>query len=200
MFNPPHAGHLQLARAAAAQLGLERVVLMPVSIPPHKPAVWDPGAEHRVQMCRLACAHERLVEVCALELERPGPSYTVDTLESIHESDPGAELTLILGADTAATLPSWREPAAIAGLARFAVAERAGTTREQVLRSLAPLAGAERVSFVEMPPCAISSSLVRRTLTSGKPIERMVGVDVAAYIDRHELYGRHPAGHAGVGS
>lgn len=200
MFNPPHVGHLQLARAASARLGLERVVLMPVSIPPHKPAIWDPGAEHRVQMCRLACAHEPLVDVCALELERPGPSYTVDTLRSIHESDPGAELTLILGADTAATLVSWREPAAIASLARFAVAEREGTTREQVLSALAPLAGAERVDFVEMPPCAVSSSLVRRTITSGRPIEPMVGADVAAYIEGHELYGRQPAGHAGVGS
>jgi nicotinate-nucleotide adenylyltransferase len=196
MFNPPHLGHLALARAAATQLGLDRVLLTPVLIPPHKPAKWDPGVEQRLLMCRLITEDDPLVGVCTLELERPGPSYTVDTLRIIHENQPDAELTLILGADMARTLGSWREPREILKLARLAVAERDDVTRREVLDTLAPLAGAERVAFLDMTPRDVSSSEVRRRLTSGEPIEEFVGADVAAYIAEEELYGRQPASRA----
>lgn len=196
MFNPPHLGHLELARAAARELALDRVLLIPASVPPHKPAIWDPGAEHRLRMCRLAGAGDLLLEVSTIELERPGPSYTVDTLRSIRASDPDAELTLIVGADMARTLGSWREPREILKLARLAVAERNDTGRRQVLDALAPLGGEHRVSFVDMPRHDISSSLVRRRLTAGEPIGELVGVEVARYIAEHELYGRLPAGRA----
>jgi nicotinate-nucleotide adenylyltransferase len=199
MFNPPHVGHIELARAALQQLELARVLLVPSSIPPHKPVIWDPGGEHRAQMCRLASKHEPRIEVCAVELERPGPSYTVDTLRSIHDSHPDAELTLILGADMAATLDRWREPGEIVELARVAVAQREGVSREQVVGTLRRLGAGERAQFLEMSPRDLSSSQVRRALTSGQPIEPMVGAEVAAYIDEHELYGRTPATSASGG-
>lgn len=137
--------------------------------------------------------------VCTLELERPGPSYTVDTLRSIHESNPDAELTLIVGADMARTLASWREPREILGLARLAVAEREGTTRDEVTEALAQLDESARIAFVDMAPLDISSSLVRRRLTAGEPIDGLVGAEVAGYIAQHELYGRQPAARAGGG-
>jgi nicotinate-nucleotide adenylyltransferase len=193
MFNPPHAGHLELARAALNELGLTRVLLVPSSIPPHKPVIWDPGGERRAQMSRLASEHEPRVEVCVVELGRPGPSYTVDTLRGIHDSHPDAELTLILGADMAATLDRWREPAEIVGLARVAVAQRDEVSREQVMTTLRSLGASERADFLEMVPRDLSSSQVRRALASGQPIEPLVGADVAAYIHEHELYGRTPA-------
>jgi nicotinate-nucleotide adenylyltransferase len=199
MFNPPHHGHLALARAAASELGLDRVLLTPVFVPPHKPAKWDPGAEHRLAMCRLAIDGDPRLGMCTLELERRGPSYTVDTLRSIHESNPDAELTLIVGADMARTLPTWREPGEILSLARLAVAEREGLTRDEVSGALSQLDGSARVAFVGMPPLDISSSLVRRQLTAGEPIEGLVGADVAGYIAEHELYGRQPAARAGGG-
>jgi nicotinate-nucleotide adenylyltransferase len=199
MFNPPHVGHIELARAALRELELDRVLLVPASIPPHKPVIWDPGAEHRAQMCRLASEHDPQIQVCTLELERPGPSYTVDTLRGIHANHPDVELTLILGADMAATLGRWREPGAILGLANVAVAERPGTSREQVLAALTPLGSSGRVDFLAMEPSDLSSSRVRRTLTAGRPIASAVGPDVAAYIDEHELYGRHPAAVASRG-
>jgi nicotinate-nucleotide adenylyltransferase len=199
MFNPPHAGHIELARSALAQLGLDRVLLMPALVPPHKPAIWDPGAEHRAQMCRLASRGEPRIEVCTLELERPGPSYTADTLKSVHVNYPDAELTLILGADMAATLGSWREPAEILHLARIAVADREGVSRQQVADTLGALGGRDRLDFVEMAPHDLSSSQVRRTLTSGQAIDSMVGSEVAAYIGEHELYGRRPAVQASGG-
>ncbi len=192
MFNPPHAGHIALARAALEQLALDRVFLMPVSVPPHKPATWDPGAEHRLRMCELACADEPGLEVCTLELERPGPSYTIDTLRGIHELHPETELTLILGADMAATFATWREPRAIADLASIAVAERPGIPREQTVAPLQELAGSERTHVLAMAPREVSSSTVRRTLAAGHPIEPLVGAVLAAYIDEHELYGRQP--------
>lgn len=197
MFNPPHLGHIALARAAASQLELDRVLLTPVLVSPHKPAKWDPGAEQRLAMCRLAAQDDPLVDVCTLELERPGPSYTVDTLRAIHANQPDAELTLILGADMARTLGSWRAPREILKLARLAVAERDDVTRREVLDTLAPLAGAERVEFLDMAPYDISSSRVRRELASGEQIEGLVGPDVAAHIAENELYGCRPATRTG---
>lgn len=192
MFNPPHLGHLALARAATVELDLDRVLLTPVLVPPHKPAKWDPGAEHRLRMCRLMAAADPRVEVCTLELERPGPSYTVDTLRLIDVDDPDADLTLIVGADMATTFGSWREPREILRLARLAVAERDGIARDEVLDALAPLGGEDRVAFLSMAPHDVSSSLVRRRLTAGESIDELVGPDVAAYIAQHELYGRRP--------
>jgi nicotinate-nucleotide adenylyltransferase len=196
MFNPPHVGHLALARAAASQLELERVLLTPVLVPPHKPAKWDPGAEHRLHMCHLALQGDSRLGVCTLELERPGPSYTVDTLRSVHASNPEAELTLIVGADVARTFGSWREPREILKLARLAVAERDGSARQEVRDILAPLGGEGRMVFLEMASHDISSSFVRQRLTAGESIEESVGPAVAGYISQHELYGRQPAGRA----
>jgi nicotinate-nucleotide adenylyltransferase len=167
-----------------------------VLVPPHKQASWDPGAEHRLHMCRLVAQGDRRLGVCTLELERPGPSYTVDTLRSIHASNPDAELTLIVGADMAQTLGSWREPREILKLARLAVAERGGSTRQGVLEALTLLGGEDRVAFLQMPRHDISSSLVRRRLTAGESIDELVGTEVARYIAGHELYGRRPVGWA----
>jgi nicotinate-nucleotide adenylyltransferase len=193
MFNPPHVGHLALARTAAEHLGLERVLLTPALVPPHKPVRGDAGAEHRLRMCRLAVLDESHLEVCTLELERPGTSYTVDTLRSIHASDPDAELTLIVGADMARTLGSWRDPREILGLARIAVAERDGSTRRQVLDALTPLGGENRIVFLQMPRHDVSSSLVRRRLMAGEAIDELVDAEVAGYISAYELYDRKPA-------
>jgi nicotinate-nucleotide adenylyltransferase len=192
-FNPPHLGHLALARAAMEELGLARVLLVPALVPPHKPAKWDPGAEHRLRMCRLVVGGEPHIDVCGLELERPGPSYTVDTLRNVHASDPDAELTLILGSDMARTLGSWHDPRGILKLARLAVAERGEVARREVLDALVPLGGRQRVVFLDMPRHDISSSLVRRRLTDGEEIEGLVGREVADYIAEHALYGRRPA-------
>jgi nicotinate-nucleotide adenylyltransferase len=194
MFNPPHLGHLALARAAASDLGLSRVLLTPVLIPPHRPVGQDPGAEHRLCMCRLAVQGEPRLGVCTLELQRPGPSYTVDTLRSIHVSDPDAELTLIVGADVARTLGSWREPQEILKLARLAVAERDGLSRGEVIEALAPLAadvpadGGGQTVFLRMAPREVSSSMVRERVAEGAPIDELVSAEVAAYIAQEGLY------------
>ena len=136
--------------------------------------------------------------MCALEIERGGPSYTVDTLQAIHSSHPDAQLTFILGADTASTLPSWREPARVLELADLAVAARTGSDRDGVLDTVAPLlaAGLARardsrpagVRFLHMPTIEVSSSMVRERAAGGAPIEELVGGAVARYIHEHGLY------------
>jgi nicotinate-nucleotide adenylyltransferase len=205
-FNPPHLGHLALARQAHSELGLERVLLMPAHAAAHKPHAEDPGAAHRLRMCRLLVGDARGLSVCTLETDRGGPSFTVDTLRSIHASHPDAELTFIVGADTASTLGTWHEPTELLELADLAVAGRAGSTRQDVidavaaLRPVAALPAGEpgggprggQVRFLEMPVIEISSSLVRSRAAHGAPIADLVGGAVAGYIAEHGLY-RSPA-------
>jgi nicotinate-nucleotide adenylyltransferase len=209
-FNPPHRGHIALARHARAQLGLERVLLMPAHSAPHKREA-DPDPSHRLQMCRLAAAGVLGVAACAIEIERGGPSYTVDTLEAIHGNEPDAELTFIVGADVARMLPAWREPERVLELARLAVAEREDVGRADVLRALDGLAlgagtmpargagpaagGARGVVFLKLGTIDVSSSMVRKRVARGEPVEELVGSAVAAYIAAHELYGAGAQGH-----
>ncbi len=169
---------------------------MPAHTAPYKSdSEHDPGPSQRLEMCRLAClcpypgyapvggavAEVSGVSVCALEIERGGVSYTVDTLTALHASHPEAELTLIMGADVASTLHSWREPAQLLALARVAVARRPGAP-------LPPLADGARVSSLEMPALDVSSSMVRERVAHGQPIEELVGAGVARYIAEHRLY------------
>jgi nicotinate-nucleotide adenylyltransferase len=126
--------------------------------------------------------------VSELEAERDGPSYTVDTLREIHARHPGDELTFIVGGDMAWSLPSWREPAAILELARLAVAERVGARREEVREQLAVLAGADRVSYIDVPRIDVSSAALRQRVRGGQPIAFLVPDVVGDYIAQQGLY------------
>jgi nicotinate-nucleotide adenylyltransferase len=195
-FNPPHLGHLALARRARDELGLGRVLLMPAHTPPHKQAEEDPGPEHRLRMSQLLVDGVDGLGACAMEIRRGGPSYTVDTLDAIHASHPDAELTFIVGADAASTLPEWREPAKVLELADLAVAARSGSPPQQLLDTVASLDDghgdrrglASKVRFLDMPAVEISSSEARRRVARGEPIEDLVGPAVAGYIADHGLY------------
>ncbi len=196
-FNPPHLGHAAVARAALAELELERVLLMPARIAPHKLGEQDPGPQHRLRMCELAAAQAEGLSACGLELGREGPSYTVDTLNAIHAQSPHTRLKFILGADTACTLGSWREPRRVLELADLAVAARSGSPRERVLEALATLApdgeGTGKVRFLKVPPIEVSSSNVRALVAAGESVADLVGPCVAGYIERHGLYGASEA-------
>jgi nicotinate-nucleotide adenylyltransferase len=185
-FNPPHRGHIELARHALGELGLSRVLLMPARATPGKPAEEGPGPaqpEHRLAMCRLAVGGVEGVEACALEIERDAPSYTVDTLRALHDEHPDIALTFILGADVASTLPTWHEAAELPALARFAVGLRVGGR---------PIPESDRVGFpivrLHMPMIEASSSLARERVRRGLPVDELVGSAVASYIAEHGLY------------
>jgi nicotinate-nucleotide adenylyltransferase len=189
-FNPPHIGHLVCAQEARAQLELDRVVLMPVHTPPHKEAIDDPGPDARLALCQAAIAGDDELETSALEIERGGPSFTVDTLRALHGSREGDDLTFIVGGDMASSLPSWREPEAVLELARVAVAEREEHRRQEIAERLGALRGAhERVVFFTMPRLDISSSDIRRRIAEGRPIRWLVPAEVCDEIERRGLYG-----------
>ena len=178
------------AQEAVAGLGLDRVLLVPVHAPPHKPLPDDPGVGHRLELCRLAVAGAERIAVSGIEADRPGPSFTVDTLRSLHERDPGDDLTFIMGADQALGLPEWREPAAVLELAELGVADREGVSEADVLERLRALPGAAaRVRFFSMPRLDVSSSMVRARAAEGRPLRWLVPDAVAAYIAEHGLYG-----------
>ncbi len=186
-FNPPHVAHLVCASEAADQLGLERVLLMPAAIPPHKEMPADPGGEERLELCRLAVAGEERLDVCPLEVERGGRSYTVDTLEALADED---ELTFIVGGDMAWSLPEWREPERVLELARLGVAEREGVRPADILDHLASAlpAAAARIDFFDMPRLDISSTELRRRVAEGRPIRHLVPAAVAEYVAEQGLY------------
>ncbi|MDP1847732.1 MAG: nicotinate-nucleotide adenylyltransferase [Solirubrobacteraceae bacterium] len=188
-FNPPHLAHLVCASEAAAQLGLERVLLTPVAKPPHKDAERDPGPQERLELCRLAVAGDERLGVCDLEVRRGGSSYTVDTLRALHAQTPEDDLTFIVGGDIALGLPSWREPETVLELASLAVAEREGTVQEDVAERLRmSFPDAPPPVFFDMPRLDISSSQIRRRVAEGRSIRYLVPEPVAEHIARGRLY------------
>lgn len=168
---------------------------MPAHTPPHKPDAADAASpSQRLRMCELVAAEVDGVRVCGLEVDRCGPSYTVDTLEEIHDAHPDASLTLIVGADMALTLASWRQPKRLLELADLAVAQRSGADRKQVLDALSPLSPPPgRVRFLQMRPIEVSSSQVRERIAAGKPLDGVLPAPVVDYVAQQRLYGASPA-------
>lgn len=187
-FNPPHIAHLVCAQEARDQLGLDHVVLMPVHTPPHKEAVGDPGPEVRLALCQAAASGDPGLRVSRVELDRGGPSYTVETLRALQTEAPHDELTFVVGGDQAQAIPSWREPSALFELARLAVAERAGVVREDVRARLSDLAPPDRLVFFDMPRLDVSSSDLRRRVAAGRPVRHLLPTAVAALIAERGLY------------
>lgn len=187
-FNPPHLGHLVCAQEAHAQLGLDRVWLLPVAVPPHKKAAQDPGADVRLTLCRLAVGDDDRLDVSDLEIRRGGPSYTADTLRELHARAPEDELTFIVGGDMALSLPTWREPEAVLELSTVAVAERSGAARQDIMDRLAGIGAAARATFFDMPRFDVSSSAVRARVADGRPIRYLVPDAVAAHIEKRGIY------------
>ena len=187
VFNPPHLGHLVCAQEALVQLRLESVAFMPVREAPHRAVEDDPGPELRAELCERAVAGDPRFSVSRLEVEREGPSYTVDTLRQLGGSA-RASYVLIMGADRAASLPRWREPEAVLRLAVLAVAEREEMRRAEVKETVGGLAGADRVGFFDMPRIDVSSTLVRQRARVGQPIRYLVPDAVLELIEERGLY------------
>ena len=187
-FNPPHVGHLICAQEALTQLGLDRVVLMPVFAPPHKDVANDPGPDVRLKLCVLATEDDPQLEVSDIEIEREGTSYTVDTLRELHETAPDDELTLIVGADVAQALPDWHEPEEVLSLARIAVTERGGVGHADVLKGMGSLADSGQIDFFEMMRIDVSSSAIRQRLSHDEPVRYLLTDPVREEIERRGWY------------
>jgi nicotinate-nucleotide adenylyltransferase len=188
-FNPPHIGHLVCAQEALVQLKLERVVFMPVGVPPHREIELDPGAEVRLEMTELAVAGDDRFEVSRMEVDKDGPAYTAETLATLREESPDDELFVILGGDQAAALASWHKPEKVLELATVAVFERQSWGRNGIEIKIGRLAGARNVRYLDMPLIQVSSSAIRRRVRGGVPIRYLVTDSVADYISSNDLYG-----------
>jgi nicotinate-nucleotide adenylyltransferase len=155
---------------------------------PHKEIEDDPGAEIRLEMARLAADGEDGVEASDLEVGRDGVSYSYRTLELLAERDPAAEVFFLLGADMAAGLASWKEPARVVELATLGVVPRPGVGLGAVRSALERLGAADRAEIIDMPLCGASSTTVRQRAREGKPLRYLVPDRVIELIGERGLY------------
>ena len=168
-YSPPHIGHLKAAEYAIEALGLDRLLLIPTGVSPHKAMSAGATSADRLEMLRLSAAGMEKAQVSDLEIRRQGSSYTVDTLRAIREENPGAELVLLMGTDMFVSFLSWREPEAIMALATLAVfcrGERGERQRIEAQKENLEAMGA-KIRLVENPVNAISSTDLRRMLVFG---------------------------------
>lgn len=180
-FDPIHNGHLVAASEVAAALDLDEVVFVPTGVPWHKNAV--SSAEHRYLMTVIATAENPSFRVSRIDIDRPGTTYTIDTLEDMARLHPEAELFFISGADAIAQILAWKDIDRIWPLATFVA-----VTRPEHSLTL-PEAEAASITVLKVPALAISSSAVRDRVSDGKPIWYLVPDGVVRYIGKHELYG-----------
>ncbi len=188
-FDPVHRGHLALARAGRDELGLDEVLLLPAGQPWRKAGRTIAADEHRLAMLRRALEGEAAFQVSMMELERPGPSYTADTLEARRDDRPEDELFFLLGEDALMDLPNWSRPQRILELARLAVARRADSSPEALEEAERRLLGlGERVIWLKMPAVAVSATEIRERVRGGQPIGNLVPATVEEYIRKQRLY------------
>jgi nicotinate-nucleotide adenylyltransferase len=190
-FDPIHVGHLAIAEEARDALGLDRILFVPAGQPPHKPSDAVTTVEHRVAMVELAIAGNDAFELSRIEVDRPGPSYTVDTVEALAAT---ADLTVILSVETFAELPSWHEPERLFAAARLAVVPREGYPAPDPEWLAATFPGREdRVTYLEGPRLGLSSTALRARVGTGRSIRYLVPDSVEAYIAANHLYRRTAA-------
>ncbi len=188
-FDPVHRGHLALARAGLDELGLDEVLFLPAGQPWRKAGRMIASNEDRLAMLRPALEGEAAFQVSRLELERPGPSYTADTLEALRDDRPEDELFSLLGEDALTDLSNWERPQRILELARLAVARRADTSPEALEEAERRLPGlGERVNWLKMAAVAVSGTALRERVRSCQPISDLVPATVGGYIREQGLY------------
>ncbi|MEX1222945.1 MAG: nicotinate-nucleotide adenylyltransferase [Pirellulales bacterium] len=191
-FDPVHYGHLLMAEHAREQLRLDEVRFLPAATAPHKQHREIASAEDRVEMLKLAIAGHVPFTVDTREIDRGGLSYTVDTLRELHDEDDSRELFLLLGGDSLADLPGWREPEQICRLSTPAAIARVGFER-LAFEALEPLVEPERMEaikncVVQMPLIELSSTEIRRRVGAGESIRFQTPRAVEQYVLLQELY------------
>jgi nicotinate-nucleotide adenylyltransferase len=192
-FDPPHRAHVALAEAALAQLELDLLYIVPTGQAWHKTRALS-ASEHRLAMARLAFGGIDRVVVDDREFQRAGPSFTIDTLESLQSENPGGQLYLIMGADQFAALENWHRWQAILGIAIICIANRADSARADT--GFEPENQANHgVLTLQLPLMTVSATDIRRQIASGSAspqgLAHLVPEPVARYIERHRLYISH---------
>ena len=190
-FDPPHVGHLWLATLAADALNLDRVLFMPAAQPPHKGGRLITRATDRLLMTRLAIQGDSTFELCPIEMERTGPSYTIDSVTELKRAYPDAQHFLVMASDSLAQIDTWREPDRLLAEVEWAVGPRTGNEmpdRAALEARFGP--GASRIHLLDGPSLAVSSSEIRRRVAAGLAIRYLVARDVEELILERRLYRR----------
>ncbi len=183
-FDPVHHGHLVAASEVAYLFDLDEVVFVPTGRPWQKESTVVSAAEDRYLMTVVATASNPLFTVSRVDIDRPGPTYTADTLRDLSAARPGTDLFFITGADALEAISSWQDLAELWGLAHFVGVSRPG---HQLSVSGLP---EQHVSLVEIPALAVSSSDIRRRVSTGAPVRYLVPTGVVQYIVKRGLYDR----------
>jgi nicotinate-nucleotide adenylyltransferase len=188
-FDPIHLAHLAIAEAARDAFALRRVLFVVAARPPHKPGVSITAAEDRLAMVQAAIAGNAAFEMSRIEIDRDGPSYTVDTIAALRAREPDEPLALILSAESYAELPTWRDPARILELADVIVVPRDGypDADEGLIAARFPRAPAA-IGFLDGPRMRLSASEIRDRAAAGRSVRYLVPDAVATYIGDHGLY------------
>ena len=188
-FDPPHLGHLILAAEALSQLQLDRMLWVLTPQPPHKPERPITALPHRLEMLKRAIGSAPGFELSTIEIDRPGPHYTLDTVDLLQTKFPSARLVLLIGGDSLRDLPAWSRPdELITAVNAFGVMRRPGDeidlpTLERTLPGLSA-----KVRFVDAPQLEISSSSIRQRVASGGHFRYYLPTSVYDYIQQNNLY------------
>jgi len=183
-FNPVHVAHIEVARVALEQCELSKVLFIPNGVPPHKGPLHGITGEDRYRMVRDAIKRCAEFEVSRIEIDRDGPSYTIDTIRALKD-DYSQGVCFIVGADRLLDITTWREPEALLRSVPFVIAPREGVSGEAF--DVAPFDAAE-IHPLWMEEVDLSSSWLREKVARGEEIDEWVPLEVAAYIAKHGLY------------
>lgn len=189
-FNPVHKAHIELARQAYEQLGLDKVIFIPSKNPPHKTNIEIASDEHRFNMLKLAISGNSHFELSDIELKREGITYTLDTVSKLKTANPDIEYYFIIGGDSFMNFLKWRKPEEIIKYCRIVAAGRAGYTKEQLDRQALNIKQSlgTTVEFIDIPDMAISSEMIRRFISEGNAVSDCIPEKVYEYILKHKLY------------
>ncbi|HHW43906.1 nicotinate-nucleotide adenylyltransferase [Desulfofundulus thermobenzoicus] len=189
-FDPIHYGHLVAAEGARHAFQLEKVIFIPAGRPPHKTGRQISSAHHRWIMTELAVASNPFFDTSTLEVDRPGYSYTIDTVREVRDLYPGAEIYFITGADAVLEILDWKNVDELLTMCWFIAATRPGYPLGNLRRRLSGIAPARmnRIITMEVPALAISSTEIRMRVQEGRPIKYLLPEPVEAYILNRGLY------------
>lgn len=187
-FDPPHVGHLILASVVYDALALDKIWFVPAADPPHKQGIAISSADHRLAMLRLAIADDPRFSLSLVDVERPGPHYTVDMVAHLQAAQPTTEFTFLIGSDSLCELPHWERPHELLARCALAVLQRPEYPAELAdLEEVLPGIGS-RVSIVEGPEVGIASSEIRHRVANRRSIRYLVPDKVEHYIEGQKLY------------
>jgi nicotinate-nucleotide adenylyltransferase len=187
-FNPIHYGHLRMASETAFVLNLDKVLFIPSANPPHKKKEYILSSGNRYEMTKLAIRGNQKFQISDLELKRKGTSYTIDTIIELKNIYKKAILYFIIGSDSLAEIPTWKDCRGLVGLCRFVVVERPGYDLVPIKKKFRNLFGGKNPIFVGTQGLDISSTDIRNRVKERRPIKYLVPENIESYIKRKGLY------------